>query len=152
MLTPYYICYILCITDIIQEVSYLLLQLNFESEIPIYTQINHQIIEGIAKGYLVPGQRLPSVRQMAEDLGINLHTVNKAYNLLKNEKLISIHRQKGVFVSDVIKESISQEYEQELIESLKPIVFKSYCKGMTQENFNRIINNIFSELDPDYSR
>ncbi len=124
----------------------MLLQLNFESEIPIYAQINHQIIEGIAKGHLVPGQRLPSVRQMAEDLGINLHTVNKAYNILKNEKLISIHRQKGVYVSDVTKEPISQEYENELVESVKPMVFKAYCKGMTQEDFKRILNDIFSEL------
>ncbi|MCG8484536.1 MAG: GntR family transcriptional regulator [Clostridia bacterium] len=124
----------------------MLLQLNFESEIPIYAQINHQIIEGIAKGHLVPGQRLPSVRQMAEDLGINLHTVNKAYNILKNEKLISIHRQKGVYVSDVTNEPTSQEYKNELVESIKPMVFKAYCKGMTQEDFKRILNDIFSEL------
>ena len=59
------------------------IQLDFESEIPIYEQLKDEIIMGIAKKQLLPGERLPSVRALASDIGINLHTVNKAYQQLK---------------------------------------------------------------------
>ena len=68
------------------------LEINLESEIPIYTQIRNEIIKGIALGQLNEGDGLPSVRQMAADMGINMHTINKGYNLLKQEGFLSIHR------------------------------------------------------------
>ena len=52
---------------------------------PLYLQIRNQIVAGIATGQLEPGQSLPSVRSLASDLGINLHTVNKAYAVLRDE-------------------------------------------------------------------
>ncbi len=55
------------------------IKIDFESEIPIYIQIKDQIIEGIASGYLDEGESLPSVRQFAKDIGVNMHTVKKAY-------------------------------------------------------------------------
>src|SRR5690625_6662480 len=79
-------CYIIYITDVTNrkgDVMYI--QLDFESDIPIYEQLKNEIIIGIAKKQLLPGERLPSVRVLAGDIGINLHTVNKAYNQLKNE-------------------------------------------------------------------
>lgn len=72
--------------------------LDFESKDAIYTQIIQQIVIGIAKKELQPNDPLPSVRAMASDIGINLHTVNKAYQHLKQEGYILIHRQKGVVV------------------------------------------------------
>lgn len=76
----------------------MILQIDFESQIPIYEQLKRQIIEGIAKGYLNPGSPLPSVRQLAEDIGINLHTVNKAYNILKSEGYVTIDRRVGAVI------------------------------------------------------
>src|SRR5690625_1715639 len=61
------------------------IQLDFESDLPIYEQLKNEIIIGIAKKQLLPGERLPSVRALASDIGINLHTVNKAYQQLKQE-------------------------------------------------------------------
>ena len=66
----------------------MILKIDFDSDIPIYVQIKNQIIEGIAKGEIDKGEELPSVRALAEDIGINMHTVNKAYNMLKDEGYI----------------------------------------------------------------
>ena len=67
------------------------INLNLESSEPIYIQLQQQIIEGIAKKQLQPGDALPSVRSLAADIGINLHTVNKAYQQLKQDGFILIH-------------------------------------------------------------
>ncbi len=74
--------------------------IDFESQVPIYEQLKRQIIEGIAKGDLVPGDPLPSVRQLAEDIGINLHTVNKTYNILKSEGYVVIDRRVGTIINN----------------------------------------------------
>ena len=63
----------------------MLLHLDFSSGVPIYQQIRNQIVLGIASGSLPPGQRLPTIRGLAEEAGINMMTVNKAYQLLKQE-------------------------------------------------------------------
>src|SRR5690625_6547452 len=92
-------CYTTTITAIIR-VTVMLIQLDFESEVPIYEQLKNEIIIGIAKKQLLPGERLPSVRTLASDIGINLHTVNKAYQQLKQEGYLLIHRQRGVVRSE----------------------------------------------------
>ncbi len=74
------------------------IELDLQSETPIYTQLVQQIIEGIARKQLLPGEPLPSVRSMAADLGINLHTVNKAYNILKQDGFVQINRKQGVII------------------------------------------------------
>ena len=75
------------------------IELDFESETPIYEQLKNQIIIGIAKKQFQPGERLPSVRALASDIGINLHTVNKAYQQLKQDGFLLIHRQRGVVIN-----------------------------------------------------
>ena len=77
----------------------MILNLDFNSDVPIYAQIKEQIIKSIATGDLKLNESLPSVRNMAEEIGVNLHTVNKAYNLLKDEGYINIDRRKGAVVN-----------------------------------------------------
>src|SRR5690625_7689133 len=76
-------CYIITITYITNG-GWINVQikLDFESDEPIYTQLTQQIITSIAKKELLPGERLPSVRALAADIGINLHTVIKPYKQL----------------------------------------------------------------------
>src|SRR5699024_5946312 len=76
----------------------MLITLDLESEVPIYLQLRNKIIEGIASQSFQPGDTLPSVRQMASDLRVNMHTVNKSYQLLKQDGFLLIHRQKGVVI------------------------------------------------------
>ena len=75
----------------------MLIQIEMHSEVPIYRQLKTAIIKGILTGELKQGERLPSVRQLACDLGINLHTVNKVYNLLKDEGYCSYSPQPGCY-------------------------------------------------------
>ena len=74
----------------------LFISFDFQSDAPIYVQLRNKIIEGIASKQLNPGDPLPSVRNLAKDLGVNMHTINKAYQLLKTDGFIQIHRQRGV--------------------------------------------------------
>ncbi|MGF1429934.1 GntR family transcriptional regulator [Kitasatospora sp. LaBMicrA B282] len=76
----------------------MLLTLDLSSEIPIYQQIRDRVVEAIALGDLVEGSPLPSTRQLAADLGINFHTVNKAYDLLRQEGLLILNRKSGAVV------------------------------------------------------
>ena len=67
------------------------IEIDFNSEEAYYMQLRNRIIEGIATGRIIEGEALPSVRKMSEDIGINMHTVNKAYSILKEEGFLSIH-------------------------------------------------------------
>lgn len=121
----------------------MLLTIDFESNIPLYMQLKNQIIEGIAMGQLKSGESLPSVRQMAEDIGINLHTVNKAYNLLKHDGFLIIDRRKGAMVN--LSESMKNEfYINNLFEELRPIVAEAYCRGMTEEEIKSLCGKIYN--------
>ncbi|MDI2129110.1 GntR family transcriptional regulator [Yinghuangia seranimata] len=76
----------------------MILNLDLSSEVPIYQQIRDQVVAAIAAGELVAGSPLPSTRQLAGDLGINFHTVGKAYDQLRHEGLLLINRKSGAVV------------------------------------------------------
>ena len=78
----------------------MVIRIDQSDEVPIYLQIRNQIIEGIARGELSSGDSLPSVRQLAADLGINLHTVNKAYAVLRDEGYVAMRGRKGAFIAN----------------------------------------------------
>lgn len=76
----------------------MLLRLNFSSDAPIYQQIRNQVVTAIASGELKPGERLPTIRALAEEAGINMMTASKAYQLLKAEGYITTGRRDGAVV------------------------------------------------------
>ena len=76
----------------------MLISIEPDSPIPIYQQIRDRIVEGIADGRLPQGSPLPSTRQLAVDLGINFHTVNKSYDILRQEGLVRVNRKSGAVV------------------------------------------------------
>lgn len=122
------------------------INLDFESTEPIYTQLIHQIIAGIAKEEILPGERLPSVRSLAADIGINLHTVNKAYQQLKQEGFILIHRQRGVVVNPDGVPKADETYKTFLKSTLHPLVAESVCRGMDEKEFSRLCSTLFAEF------
>ena len=77
----------------------MVIEIDFQSDEALYTQLMNQIIMGIATSRLQEGDPLPSVRQLADTIGINMHTVNKAYSLLRQEGFVSIDRRKGAVLS-----------------------------------------------------
>lgn len=126
----------------------MILKIDFESETPIYEQLRRQIIQGIAKGELKKGEELPSVRQMAEDIGINLHTVNKTYNILKNEGYLTVDRRKGAMINDSLP-SVTDDYKEMLYEELKYIIANAYCRGISKDEFLNICEKVFNSYEKD---
>lgn len=122
----------------------MIVKIDFESETPIYEQLRRQLIEGIAMGELKIGEELPSVRQLAEDIGINLHTVNKSYNILKDEGYLVIDRRKGAMVKDTLP-NMSQKYYEGLESELKYIIADVFCRGMGKEDFLSLCEKIFDD-------
>lgn len=126
----------------------MLLKINFESEMPIYEQLRRQIVIGIANGELEPGEELPSVRQLGGDIGINLHTVNKAYNILKTEGYLIIDRRKGTMVKDPLPER-EEETTEKLNSELKYLIADSKNRGINKEEFLKYCEELYDEYNSD---
>jgi GntR family transcriptional regulator len=106
------------------------IQIDFNSDEAIYIQLRNQIILGIATSRIQEGDTLPSVRQLADNIGINMHTVNKAYSVLRQEGLLSIDRRKGAVISIDADKLYAM---QELREDLQVILAKAVCKNISKE-------------------
>lgn len=124
----------------------MLLHIDLQSESPLYTQLVHQIIEGIASNQLLPGEPLPSVRSLASDLGINLHTVNKAYQHLKQEGFVQIHRQRGAMINPDPIPPADDSYREKLESEIRPIIAESICRQLSETEFLEKCRNIFKQL------
>lgn len=127
----------------------LFIHINFESEIPIYEQLKNQIIIGIAKGELSLGERMPSVRKLASDIGINLHTVNKAYKQLEEEDILTIHRQQGVIINPDGPPVANDDYIKKLEASLLPIIAHTKIHKVNKQQLLKLINTLYDELGGD---
>lgn len=130
----------------------MLLELDLQSETPIYTQLVNGIVEGIARGQLQPGEALPSVRSLASDLGINLHTVNKSYQLLKQEGFVQINRKQGVVIQNDAFPPADETYKRRLREQLRPLVAEAICRGMTAEQLSELSAALYAEMKGDDAR
>ncbi|HBM3818224.1 TPA: GntR family transcriptional regulator, partial [Listeria innocua] len=119
---------------------------DLQSDEPIYTQICNQIIEGMAKRELLPGDKLPSVRSLGADIGINFHTVNKAYQILKQEGFIQIHRQKGVVIHPDGVAKADQLFFTKLQTKLRPLIAESIVRSVSEEEWLEISKAIFNEM------
>lgn len=119
----------------------MIIAVNDSSNIPIYQQIRNQIICGISEGKLKPGEQLPTVRGLAEEIGINSMTVNKAYQLLKQEGYILTDRRNGARIRETFTESAGLSEGAE--ESLRHIIFEAKIRGIKKEDFFSICERYF---------
>lgn len=122
------------------------LRLDMAAEKPIYVQLKEQIIEGIARGELQPGDDLPSVRTLASDIGINVHTVNKVYQQLKQEGYIQIHRSRGVIIEPNGFPPADDLYLAHLKEELRPLITASVVRGLSIEEFLQLSEEVHEEI------
>lgn len=125
------------------------INLDFNSKKPIYTQLKQQIIAGIARGDVLPGESLPSIRSLAADIGINLNTVNKTYQQLRQEGFILIHRQSGVVVNPHGTPKADKDYINKLTEKLHPLIAESICRGIKEEDFLYLCKQVFADYKKD---
>lgn len=116
------------------------LEIDFKSDLPIYEQIRRGIIIGLAGGDIKAGDKLPSVREMAENIGINLHTVNKAYKLLEADGVLTMDRRYGSLISE--NQNPMAAYNLGKIESeLDLLIAIAKLKGLSREDFIKNISN-----------
>lgn len=120
----------------------MLIEVDFNSDEAIYVQLQNQIIVGIATEMIKEGDTLPSVRRLADNIGINMHTVNKAYSILKQEGFIQLDRRRGAVIAiDVDKARALLKLE----EQLRILLAKGCCKNITREEVHTLVDEIFDE-------
>lgn len=124
----------------------MIIRLEMDSEKPIYQQLVEQIIEGIASGEILPGESLPSVRAMAADIGINLHTVNKAYQQLKQKGIIQINRRKGVLVNPDGIQKADAAFLEMLETDLRPIAAEAMLRDVSAEDFAAMCQTLYGKI------
>lgn len=111
----------------------MIIELDMSSSTPIYVQLRNQIVKGIGKGELKTGEKLPTIRQLASDAGVNTMTVNKAYQILKNEGFIRTDRRLGAFVSESIADDT--DFTENLESELELLSAEACLTGMSREEF-----------------
>ena len=120
----------------------MLVEIDFNSDEAIYLQLSNQIIMGIASSRLQSGDPLPSVRQLADTIGINMHTVNKAYALLRQEGYIQMDRRKGAVISvDVDRMKALERMKEEF----RVLIARGLCKNVDREDVHELIDEIYDE-------
>ena len=122
------------------------LAIDFSSDIPIYEQIRREIIKALAQGDLGFGQSLPSVRQLGSDIGVNLHTVNKAYKLLEEDGIITMDRRYGSRIVDETLE-INTRQEEKIAEELEFITALAKVKGLGKDEFLGDVDKLWEKYD-----
>lgn len=120
----------------------MVLEIDFNSDEAIYLQLRNQIVLGIATARLREGDVLPSVRQLADNIGINMHTVNKAYSVLRQEGFVKVDRRKGAVIAiDIDK----MQAVEEMRGALQVILAEAWCKNISREEVHSLIDEIYEE-------
>ena len=120
----------------------MIIKIDFNSEEALYLQLCNQIIMGIAASRFREGDALPSVRQLADSIGINMHTVNKAYTVLKQEGYVKVDRRRGAVIAVDADRIRTLE---EIKKALQVILAKSSCKNISKEEIHELIEEIYED-------
>jgi GntR family transcriptional regulator len=116
----------------------MLLTIEPDGPVPIYQQIRDRIVEAIASGEQPAGSPLPSTRQLAMDLGVNFHTVNKSYDILRQEGLVRINRKSGAVIRrDAGSGPASVAWTQDWTGRLATFLAEAAAQGMGPEEIVR---------------
>ena len=120
----------------------IIIEIDFNSDEALYMQLRNQIILGIATNRFHDGDVLPSVRQLADTIGINMHTVNKAYTVLKQEGFVKVDRRKGAVIA------VDEGKKQAMLETredMRVLLAKASCKNISREEVHALIDEIYEE-------
>ena len=118
----------------------MIVEIDFNSEEALYIQLINQIIIGIATDQIREGDTLPSVRQLADNIGINMHTVNKAYSVLKQEGFLRVDRRRGAVIAlDTDKMRTISEMRRDL----SVILARGVCKYVSREEVHNLVDSIY---------
>ena len=122
----------------------MIIKIDMAGTTPIYEQLRNEIVKGIGRGELSDGESLPTVRQLAADLGVNNMTVSKAYQLLKAEGFIETDRRRGA----VVRRPDRREFFLEKMEGdLELLSAEAKIRGVDKEEFVRMCEAAFAEME-----
>lgn len=121
----------------------MLVTIDFNSEEALYVQLRNQIIIGIAASEIQEGESLPSVRELAEHIGINMHTVNKAYSILKQEGYLKLDRRRGAIIA---VDADKYQAKEEMAEAMRVILAEGICKNISCQEVHELVNQIYAEF------
>ena len=122
----------------------MIIEVDFNSDEAIYIQLCDQIIMGIATSVIHEGDSLPSVRRLADTIGVNMHTVNKAYSVLKREGYISLDKRRGAVISlDIDK----LEELQVMKRQLQIVLARGCCKNISRQEVHELVDEIFDDYE-----
>lgn len=119
----------------------MILNFDFHSDVPIFMQIRNQIVIGIAEGKLKPGEQLPTIRALADESGINMMTVSKAYQILKQEGYIITDRRSGARVALKDDKAVNEKTMQQL----RLAVSELRLSGMKEEEILSLVSGLYQE-------
>jgi GntR family transcriptional regulator len=120
----------------------LTLQLDFHSGLPIYTQIVNQIQSQLANGMLKPGDQLPTVRALAQELRVNFNTVARAYRILDEARIISTQQGRGTFITEILLPYVAEKLRNESLEALtKRYLEEALRLGFTEREVSQMVRD-----------
>ena len=121
----------------------MIIEIDFNSDEALYVQLRNQIILGIACEQIREGEALPSVRQLAGDIGINMHTVNKAYAVLRQEGFVKLDRRKGAVIAvDEDKARMLRTLRREM----SVLLAAGACKNIGRDEIHRMVDEIYDSF------
>jgi DNA-binding transcriptional regulator YhcF (GntR family) len=123
----------------------MILHLDFSADVPIYLQIRNQVVLGIAQGRLSAGEKLPTIRALANETGINMMTASKAYALLKQEGYIQTGRRSGAVVCAGSK--VGGPAPDKLRQGLRLLIAEARLCGLPQQDFMALCAKIYTEME-----
>lgn len=124
----------------------MLFEIDFESNEAIYMQLRNQVVLQIARRELRNGMSLPSVRQLADELGVNMHTVNKAYSILRNDGYLKLDRRSGAVISVTTTER--EVHMSNVSDSMKLMVAEAICNDVSLEDMYELMSRMYGNFGP----
>lgn len=122
----------------------MILNVDLASEVPIYQQLRDRIVEAIADGVLTEGSPLPATRALAADFGINFHTVNKGYDLLRQQGLIRLNRKTGAVVSPTVADS---PFRAEWTARARTLLAEAVARGLSADEVLTTCRSVLDSFD-----
>jgi GntR family transcriptional regulator len=116
--------------------------LDFHSGLPIYTQIVNQVQSQLANGMLKPGDQLPTVRALAQELRVNFNTVARAYRILDEARIISTQQGRGTYITEILLPYVAEKLRNESLEALtRRYIDEAIRLGFSEREINQMVRD-----------
>ena len=126
----------------------LTLNLDIRSGLPIYTQIVNQIQSQLVNGILKPGDQLPTVRALAQELRVNFNTVARAYRILDEERIISTQQGRGTYITEIPPPEVSERLRHESLEALtQRFINEAFRLGFSEKEVSQMVRDSLKSME-----